>query len=404
MEELENKYIELLLKRCLNFKKSKSLFISCYKQNMTFVKKVVEYAKNMGINDIYVDCEDIYETRDILNNTDINDIENCSYFDKSIWDEYATKNASFLMFDSEFPNVLDGVDKDKITKSNLKKRKTRPIFRQKETSFEISWCIAALPNEIWACDLFPNDSQAYEKLFKVICEMCMVNADNPIQSWNEYLEKAKKKAKKLQDLEIKSLTYKNNLGTDLKIIMPKNVVWKSVADDGDGEMIVNVPSFEIFSSPDYRYTEGIVYSSRPLIYANTKIDKFYLRFEKGKVIDFGAEEGYEILKGILESEEQAKYLGEVALVENNSPISDTGLVFGTTLFDENASCHLALGNSFPDCIKSDRKLSETELMELGLNQSPITHVDFMIGTPDLNIEAETNKGKILIFKNGNFNI
>lgn len=404
MEELENKYIELLLKRCLSFEKTKSLFISCKKQNEEFVQKIVLYAKNMGIDDIYIDCEDVYELKEKLLNIDINDIENDKYFDKSIWNEYAIKGASFLMIESETPNILDDVDKEKFNKAIRTNKKTRQIFREKETTYQISWCIAAYPNELWAKSIFPNDENAYEKLLKVICEICMVDESNPIESWNEYLNTARTRASQLDSLEIKMLNYKNSLGTDLKIVMPKNHAWKSVADDGDGTMIVNMPSYEVFSAPDYRYTEGIVYSSRPLIYAGSKIDEFYLKFENGKVVDFGAKEGYETLKGILEGEEQAKYLGEVALVENDSPISNTGLVFGSTLLDENASCHLALGNAYPDCIKTDTKKTDEELMELGLNHADITHVDFMIGTPDLTIEAETNKGKILIFKDGNFNI
>lgn len=404
MEILEDKYIDLLLKRCINASDIKSMFISYDKQVEDFAKKVIEKAKEIGIEDIGIDASDIYEYRDKLNNMNIEDIESDPYFDKSKWNEYAIKGAGFLMIESEVPNALDSVDTDKITKAAEVKKKTRQIFREKETTYEIPWCIAAYPNEEWAKSIFPNDEDAYQKLFNVICEICMVNTTDPIKSWNEYLVSAKKRAEMLDSLEIKSLNYKNSLGTNLKITMPENHVWKSVADDGDGTMLVNMPSYEVFSAPDYRYTSGIVYSSRPLIYAGSKIDEFYLKFEDGKVVDFGAKEGYEVLKGILDGEEQARYLGEVALVENDSPISNTGLVFGTTLLDENASCHLALGSAYPDCVKSDKKLENNELMEVGLNYAPLTHVDFMIGTSDLSIEAETNKGTILIFKDGNFNI
>ena len=183
--------------------------------------------------------------------------------------------------------------------------------------------------------------------------------------------------------------------------MPKEYSWSGLTDDLKNEMIVNMPSYEIFASPNYKKTEGIVVSSKPLYYGGGLIENFYLKFKDGKVIDFNAEKGHELLKSIIESDENSCYLGEVALVNFDSPISNTGLVFGTTLFDENASCHLALGNGFPTTIPNGANLSREELLELGINSSS-NHVDFMIGTSDLKIEAETKNGKQLIFKNGNF--
>lgn len=404
MENLEEKYIDLLLNRCIDLTRSNSLFISCSSENMDFVNKLVSKVKTHGIDDIYIDCEDIYELKDKVNNSTLDEIDTNPYFDKSIWNEYALKTAAFLMFESEHPGLLDDINQEKYLRAIKRKRETRSIFREKETRYEISWCIAALPNEVWAKSMFPNETNAYQKLFEVICKMCMVDKDDPIKSWNEYLSKLDEKSKLLTSLEIKELHYTNSLGTNLKLVLPDNAIWKSVAEDGDGAMIVNMPSYETFSAPDYRKTSGIVYSSRPLIYNGKKIDEFYLKFEDGKVVEYDAKEGKDVLESILEGEVQASYLGEVALVPYDSPISNTHLVFGTTLFDENASCHLALGNAYPDCLKDGESMTKDELMENGLNQTKTTHVDFMVGTSDLTIEAITNKGKILIFKNGNFNI
>jgi len=166
-------------------------------------------------------------------------------------------------------------------------------------------------------------------------------------------------------------------------------------------MLVNMPSYEIFTSPNYKKTSGIVYSAKPLIYGGGKIDEFYIEFKEGKVINYDAKQGKEILRQIIESDENSCYLGEVALVNNNSPISNTNLVFGTTLFDENASCHLALGDGFPDSLKEGLTMTKEELLRKGINQSK-NHVDFMIGTKDLEIEAETKDGVVQIFKDGNF--
>lgn len=399
MEELENKYIELLLTKCLNFKKSKSLFISYNKVNKEFVEKTIEFAKKLGVEDIYIDEEDNDVKHEKLKKESIEEIKKDLYFDKSIWDEYAKKDASFLMLETEFPGLYDDIDPEKIATSAHINRKTRKLFREKESKYLIPWCIAALPNEMWAKSIYKNEDNAYEKLFSVICKMCMVDTKDPVKSWDDYLIKTDEYVKKLNNLEIEYLVYKNSLGTNLKIYMPKNHLWTSAAEETD--MFVNMPSYEIFSSPDYRKTEGIVYSSRPLMYNGGKIDEFYVKFQNGRVVDYDAKEGKEILKNIIESDSNSCYLGEVALVNYDSPISNTKLIFGTTLFDENASCHLALGDSFPDCVQNTKNKTKEELLDLGLNQST-THVDFMVGTKDLEIEAKTKDGNVKIFKDGNF--
>ena len=299
---------------------------------------------------------------------------------------------------------MDDIKPENIAKARFVNRTTRKIFRQKETTYQIPWCIAALPNEIWAKHLFKDDPNSYQKLTDTIYKMCMINTPNPINSWNNYLESCKNIVDKLNKLEIKTLHYTNSLGTDLNIEMPDNCIWVSAANEDNGMMIVNMPSYEIFSTPNYKKTNGIVYSSRPLIYGGGIIDDFYLQFKDGKVIDYNAKIGKDILKGIIESDSQSSFLGEIALVNNDSPISNTNLVFGTTLFDENASCHLALGEGFSECIENGLNLTKAQLLKAGINQSE-NHVDFMIGTKDLEIEAETKNGKkVKIFKKGNFNI
>ena len=403
MKELEDKYIKLLLEKCLNFDKSKSLFISYDVVNKDFVEKVIDYAKKMGVTDIGIDEEDINVTHDILSKSSLGEIEKNPYFNKSKWDTYALKDASFLMLETEFPHIMDDIDSEKVAKARFINRSTREVFRKKETTYEIPWCIAALPNEVWANDIFKDDPQAFDKLYEVIFKICMVDTENPIESWNNYLEKNAIISKKLNELEIKKLHYKNSLGTDLTVEMPDRSIWLSAEGEKDLNMFVNMPSYEIFSSPDYRKTNGIVYSSRPLCYGGGLIDEFYVKFKDGKVIDYDAKVGKEILKGIIESDNNSCFLGEVALVNYDSPISNTGLVFGTTLIDENASCHLALGDGFNDAIEGGIDLSDEELLQRGINRSK-QHVDFMIGTSDLEIEAETNKGLVSLFKNGNFNI
>lgn len=209
IKRLEDKYIDLLLKRCINFDKSKILFINYNIINQDFIDKIVVKAKDMGVEEIYLDGDNPYERREKLSHISIEDIENDPYFDKSMWNEYAIKNASFLILETELPHFYDTIDPLKLAKANYINRKTRHIFTKRELSYVIPWCIAALPNEIWASDLFPNDKDANFKLFNYICKMCMVDQENPIKSWENYLIDVQKKVDYLNQLQIKKLHYKN---------------------------------------------------------------------------------------------------------------------------------------------------------------------------------------------------
>lgn len=394
---MQKKYIELLLKRCLCIEEGTPLFIHYNKLNKDFVNALVEYAKNMGITDIYLDEEDSEYLHDLLNKLSLEEIESHEAFNCKCWDEYAKKGAAFLMLDTTIPKLMEDIDSEKIAKSSFVRRKTKPVYKEKQLKSLIPWCIAALPNEEWAKDLFPKSDNKLEDFWNTIADICMLNSDNPIENWNNLLEKQKKIIKYLNELEIKKLYYKNEIGTDFEIELSEKAFWKGACT---GKWIVNLPSYEVFTTPDYKTANGIVYSSMPLLYNGKEIKDFYLEFKNGKVSNFDAKEGKDILKEIINSDELSSYLGEVALVNYDSPLSKTNLIFKNTLFDENASCHLALGSGFIECIKDSKNLEQEELEKLGVNFSK-NHVDFMIGTKDLIIEADTNKGKIVIMKDGN---
>lgn len=404
MEQLEEKYIELILNRCLNFNQANSLMINCeFKEHLSFAQKVKAKANQMGIFDVCIHLNDLDEIHDYLKSTDVDDIKINPLIDRTDWDTYALKGASLLFLSSTVPGLMNDISEDKIKKWVDEREKTTTYYRKNVTRYTFPWCIAALPNERWAKMVFQDDKNAYEKLYLSIMKMCMVDKENPIQEWNQYIQKNNYYKNKLNELKVKRMHYTNTLGTDLTVEFPTGNKWINL-DKGDskgGTMIANMPSYEIFTSPDFRKTNGIVYSSRPLYYNDCCIDKFSIAFQDGKVISCKAEVGQKILEKLIFENENAAYLGEVALVPFDSPISNTGLVFNETLFDENASCHLALGDGFASCL--DSSLSRDELNEKGINQSNI-HVDFMIGTRDLKIEADTSKGKVLVFKNGNFNI
>ncbi len=404
MEELENKYIELLLKRCLNFNKAKILFINYQTDNLDFIKKVEKKAYEMGVEEVFLRDEEVMKRHDLLKQIPLDAIATEPLFNNAIWDKYASQNAAFLLLESEFPHLMDDIEPEKLSQMQIIDRMTKPLYKKKQSEYSIPWCIASLPSTMWTKNMFPelDDKTAYEKLFKLICSMAMADTKDPIISWNDYFNRQKKIVDRLNNLEITHMKYQNSLGTNLTVFLDKSAIWRSA---GRKDMIVNCPSYEIFTTPIYYRTEGIVYASRPLCFNGSFISDFYLEFKNGKVVNYGAKEGKELIKGIIESDDFSAYLGEVALVPNNSPISNTGLVCGNTLLDENASCHLALGGGFKDCLRYYDELSNYEkyLNRIGLNLSK-NHVDFMIGTEDLNIYAKTNEGKKLIFKNGEFNI
>ena len=396
---MEEKYIELLINKCTNLKSNKILFLSYNKEIKPFINKLIDYVSKLGVKDIYIEEEDFYEIHDILKTMSMEEIKNSNYFNKSIWDEYAKKNASFLIFETEMPHLMDDIDPKKIGLIGKIKIETKPLYRELQEKCKLSWAIVAYPGNSWAKDIFPNNDNAYEMLKENIFKICLLDKEDSNKEWDNLLDKNNKIIKALNKLKLKKIHYTNSLGTDLYIYLPNNYLYSSAKDR---LCIVNMPSYEVFTSPIYNKTNGIVYASKPLIYNGSLINDFWIKFASGKVIDYDAKVGKSILEEIIKTDEYSCYLGEAALVEKDSPIAKLNKNFQTTLIDENASCHLALGAGFAECIKDGLNMNEDELRQNGINSSK-QHVDFMIGTSDLNIIGYTSDNKaIKIFENGKF--
>ena len=406
LELLEDKYIDLVLKKCLNFAQSKSLMIHIdLREHLPFALKIKEKAEKMGIFDIAIDLCDLYEYHDYLKNTDIKDIKENDLLDRSKWDLYAKKSGALLFVNSEIPGLMSDIESEKQNIATKIREKNCTYYRSHVTKYTFPWTIIAMPNLEWAKSVFPNDPDAYQKLYLKIMEMCMIPSENPVLAWDQFILKSNQYKEKLNDLQITELHFQNQLGTNLYVRKRADATWINLdkMDQSGHNMIANMPSYEIFTSPDYHYTRGIVYSSKPLVFQGVIIDQFWLRFEEGKVIDYDAKIGRDALTNLLSNYTNSCYLGEIALVESDSPIAKTNLVFCSTLFDENASCHFALGQSYHLPVNGSDQMTKEELEEVGLNSSPI-HVDFMMGTDDMNIEAETRYGRKLIFKQGRFHL
>lgn len=404
MKEKFLKYSELLLDRCLDVKKGQPLLISAPIEAICFVRVLSECALKKGVNDIYFDFYDDELKHQQLSYLSCDDLGNSLFWNKSVYDLYASKDAAFLMLVSDNPDIMSDISSDIISFSSKLSRKSRPLYKKRQLNNEIAWCIASVSTYGWASKVFDDSKDCVNKLWDLIFDVCLVNTSDPIVSWNKKVSISKKRCLKLNNLNLKTLHYTNSLGTDLYVGLSRNTIWHGAGDtmDDGRDIICNMPTEEIFTTPNRIMTNGCVYSSKPLVYNGCLIEDFKLEFSNGKVISYSAKKGEDILSGIINGDKNSCYLGEVALVDYDSPISNSGVIFYTTLFDENASCHLALGNGFIDSLNDTKNKSNDELIDMGINMSDV-HVDFMIGTSDLKITGITyDDEEVLIFDNGNF--
>jgi len=305
---------------------------------------------------------------------------------------------------SEDPDGLKGMNMEKAAKA---RQKTYPILKPylDQRDGKQQWCIAAVPGAAWAKKLFPTLSrkQAVEKLWEAILSTSRVCEDS-LKAWEAHNADLENRCKYLNDLHIRSLHYTADNGTDLTVGMIPEAVFCGGGETTKGGVFFNpnIPTEECFISPMKGKAEGIVYSTKPLSYNGQLIDKFWMRFEGGKVVDSGAEVGNDLLTTLLDMDEGARYLGECALVPQTSPINQTDLLFYNTLFDENAVCHLAVGRGFNDTIRDYHNKTNDECKALGINDSMV-HEDFMIGCDSMNIDATCADGSVVrIFENGNW--
>lgn len=400
----QTKYAKILLKECLKLKKNQPLFISVNVERYDFARIVTNIAYELGSKDVYVELVDPYEKHNTLQYLSIEELKSHHLWNKAKWDEYAKKDAAFLMLVSETPGLMKDIPTDKVVTMTDYSLKTRKCFNEARDKQSLAWCIAAVPTELWAKKIFPNDNDCVNSLWNCIFKTCEINTINPEEKLKNKIDTMAKRAKLLNDYHFKKLIYKNKLGTDFEISLLDKTIWCTACQKliTGTTIIPNFPSEEIFTSPDMNSANGIVYASKPLCYQDVIINDFYLKFKDGKVIEAYAKEGNETLQKLIKSCKNIDHLGEVALVPYHSPISNLNMIFYETLFDENAACHIALGDSFPECIVDGDKKSKKELYSEGLN-SCTNHVDFMIGTKDLQIIGITyDQKEVPIFENGDF--
>ena len=399
-------YASLLAAKGVSVEKGDEVWINSQISHPEFVRLVVEECYKLGAKKVRVRFSDDKIARLHYQYQTVGELGKCPDYTVAEYRYMKKHLISMLHIVSDDPDALKGISQSKIVKSSIKFRKKIKPFRD-AIDGKYKWCIAAVPSVEWARKVFPNleDDAAIEALWNAILSTSRVDG-NAIENWNKHNEELLNHRKKLNSLDLQYLEYKSSNGTDLKVELIKGITWGGGFELTDKKKVFNpnIPSEEVFTSPKAGSVEGIVYASKPLSYNGQLIDGFSVRFEGGKVVEVKAKKNQKLLEEMVKIDEGASRLGEVALVPYDSPIRNSGVLFYETLFDENAACHLALGAGFKELLPEGASISNEDAHARGINDSMI-HVDFMIGTEDMEIVGVSFDGKrTTIFKNGNWAI
>ena len=398
------KYARLIAESGVNVQKGQEVFIQAGLDQPEFVGMVVDECYKLGAARVVVDW--YYQPLEKLHvrHQSLKTLSELTDYQEARYKHYLEKLPCRIYLDSDDPDGLRGINQKKQATA---RQRRYPLIKGYVDALEnkYQWCIAAVPGAEWAKKLFPNltKRQAVERLWEAILATSRVT-DDPVAAWAAHNRDLHARCAYLNALGIEKLRYTAANGTDFTVGMIPEAEFKGGGDTSLSGVFFNpnIPTEECFISPMRGAAEGIVYASKPLSRDGQLIDKFWIRFHEGKAVDWHAELNNDLLTHIITMDEGSAYLGECALVPYDSPIQNSGILFYNTLFDENAACHLALGAGFADTIKGFEEKTLDECRALGVNESMI-HVDFMIGTADMAIDAITRDGKTMpVFRNGNW--
>lgn len=399
-------YASLLARKGINVQKGEEVWVNCQLDQIEFVRLVVEALYEAGAKRVRVRFADNQISKLGYKYASTGELSKVPNYTIAEYKYMVKHNPSMLHIVSDDPDAFSGVSLSKLNKVSMSFRKKVKPYRDLMDA-KYKWCIAAVPSTPWAEKVFPKlkGKEAEEALWEAILSTSRVDG-NALSNWDKHNEELMVHRKLLKELDLQYLEYKASNGTNFKVELMKDVAWGGGVEFTDKGLSYNpnIPSEEVFTSPKAGAIEGIVYSSKPLSYNGQIIDEFSIRFEKGKVVEVKAKKNQKLLEQMVNTDEGSHMLGEVALVPYDSPIRNSGILFYETLFDENAACHLALGHGFKELLPNGANMSNEDAHKMGLNDSMI-HVDFMIGTKDLEIVGTSFNGKkTTIFKNGNWAI
>ena len=398
------RYADLIVRKGVNVQAGQEVVVQAPIETAAFTRALVARAYAAGAGHVTVIWGDDELTRLTYEHVDAAWFETVPEWQRVQLDSLAEAGACFIFVEGADPEALKGIDPAKPAAASKAKNTQCAVFRR-GLDFNINpWCIAGAPVAAWARHVFPgvDDEVAVYRLWCAILSVARADGEDPESAWELHDATFEKNLRFLNERHFDALHYTSENGTDLTVGLTDKHVWDggSTATPAGVEFFPNIPTEEVFTSPDCERVDGIVYSALPLVRHGNKIDRFWLRFENGRVVDYDAEIGRDTLTSILDTDEGARRLGECALISKNTPIRESEILFYDTLYDENASCHLALGVGFPECYEGGYEMSSDELRQAGVNTSA-THVDFMIGTDDMDITGICEDGtEVPVFVNG----
>jgi hypothetical protein len=406
-EDILKKYATLVVRVGINLQPSQPLVIRAPIACVDFVRALSAEAFAAGAYDVAVHWSDEELEHIRYQNAPPERFEAFPAWRKLFYDDHAARGAAFISIAAHDPDIFSDIDPEKLTAANISAGKALADYRGRLMSNRNTWCVVAMPTPAWARKVFPGitEEAATARLWDEILSSVRITQDNdPVAVWKEHIDTLQKRAEFLNQCDFAELHYTNRLGTDLRVELPAGHLWMGGAErSADGVLFAaNMPTEEVYTLPRRGGVHGTVAASKPLHFNGNVIYDFKLTFRDGKVIDYTASRGADHLKELIETDEGASFLGEVALVPYDSPISRSNILFYNTLFDENASCHLAFGKAYPTCLKGGEDMTADELRRAGVNDS-IVHEDFMIGTDDLSVVGRTRAGKtVQVMRQGNF--
>lgn len=407
-KEKLQQYAELLVKVGMNVQPKQPVFIRSSVETLELTHLIVEEAYRCGASDVRVVYSDPTLKRLKFENESVEHFANheIKSYDVEARMDYVKRGAANLALISEDPDLMDGIDSQKLQAFQQQNARAFKGYMESVQKNQFPWVVAAFPSKAWAKRVYPELSveEAYIKFIDEVFDIVRIDGNDPVENWRQHIANLSVYTQKLQQKNYHALHYVSE-GTDLTVGLAKNHIWEDATSYVNGKeqaFIANIPTEEVFTAPDRNRVDGYVTNKLPLSYNGTIIDQFKLMFKDGEIIDFSAEKGEAVLKDLINTDEGSRRLGEVALVPDDSPISNRNTIFYNTLFDENAACHLAIGSAYAFNIQGGTEMTVEEKIASGLNDSNV-HVDFMIGSSDLTIYGIFEDGsKELVFENGNW--
>lgn len=405
-EAFVKQYAEFAVKVGVNPQKGQTLIIRAPIEGAFFARACAEAAYETGVREVVVHYNDERLGRIRMERTDVEVLEDVKpWIARSFLDYLESEGgACMLSIIASDPEIYKGLDTEKIDRASQAQRKASKEWREYTMANRAQWSIVAIPSPAWARKVFPEtpEREAVAKLWDTIFDVCRVKDGDVVGAWRAHVAKMTAWRDRMNELCLESIHMTSANGTDLTVGLAEDHVWEGAQEKTDKgyPFIANIPTEEVFTAPHRLHVDGVVKATKPYVYNGSLIKDFSVTFKDGKVVDYSAGEGEELLGQLLDTDEGARHIGEIALVPASSPINRSGVLFYNTLFDENAACHIAFGKGYPGSVKGGTEMTVEELLEKGVNDS-LVHEDIMVGAQDMKITGLTKTGEtVLIFENG----